>query len=264
MSMLTIGETRIHYHVHGKGEPVLLVAGLAGDLYTWKKALPKLEQHHTVIVFDNRGSGLTQTSAAPFSISTLCDDAVALLRALDIGKAHVVGWSMGGNVAQELALRHPEKVGALVLMSTFMKEPDRSRFALDVLIHSVREGASMETFMMMLQAWCSTNPAFQGKRASWDKKASGDERLSIEGFARQKLALDGFDTRAEAGKISLSTLVVHGADDIMVPIAFGQDLAAQIHGSAFCRVAEAGHFLPASEWTGPVLDFIAKHPLASS
>jgi 3-oxoadipate enol-lactonase len=266
MPQLTIGDTQIHYHVHGEGEPLLLIAGLASDLYTWKKALPKLEKHHKVILFDNRGSGLTETSAAGFSMATLSDDAAALLQALSIKKAHVVGWSMGGNVAQELALRHAEKVGTLVLMSTFMKEPDRSRFALDVMIHSVREGASMESFMMMMQAWCSTNPAFADKHASWTKKPQGDHLLSPEilnGFARQKHALDRFDTRSRAGSISFPTLVVHGSDDIMVPIEFGQDLAAQIRGARLLRVAGAGHFLPASEWTGPVLDFIAQHPLAS-
>jgi 3-oxoadipate enol-lactonase len=263
MPKLRLGDTQIHYHVHGKGEPVVLIAGLASDLYTWKNALPKLEKHHKVIVFDNRGSGLTETSTAAFSIATLSDDAAALLQALDIEKAHVVGWSMGGNVAQELALRHPAKVGALVLMSTFMKEPDRSRFALDVLIHSVREGASMESFMMMMQAWGSTNPAFADKHASWTQKASGNHLPSIEGFARQKRALDGFDTRRRAREIPFPTLVVHGTDDIMVPFEFGQELAAQIRGARLHRVGGAGHFLPASEWTGPVLDFIAQHPLAS-
>jgi pimeloyl-ACP methyl ester carboxylesterase len=262
MSMIEVGDARIHYHVHGQGEPLLLIAGLASDLYTWKKALPQLERHYQVIVFDNRGSGLTEMSSAAFTMATLGDDAAGLLEALGIKKAHVVGWSMGGNVAQELALRHPEKVGALVLMSTFMKEPDRSRFALDVMIHFVREGASMESYMLMMQAWCSTNSAFAGKHASWTKDAGGTRLLSIDGFARQKHALDGFDTRSRAREIAFPTLVVHGTEDIMVPPQFGQDLAAQIRGSELHHVAGAGHFLPASGWTGPALNFLGKHPLA--
>jgi pimeloyl-ACP methyl ester carboxylesterase len=262
MPTLKIEDTQIHYHIQGEGEPLLLIAGLASNLSTWKKALPKLDKHHQVIVFDNRGSGLTETSAAAFSIATLGDDAALLLQALHIKKAHVVGWSMGGNVAQELALRYPEKVGGLVLMSTYLKEPARSRFALDVMIHSVREGASMESFMMMMQAWCSTNPAFEDRHASWSREPRGDSALSIEGFARQKQALDDFDTRTRAKAIALPTLVIHGTDDIMVPVEFGQDLAAQIRGAELHRVAGAGHFLPTSGWLDPVLDFLAKHPLA--
>jgi 3-oxoadipate enol-lactonase len=261
MPKIGIGDAQIHYHVHGTGEPVLLIAGLASDLYTWKKALPELANHHQVIVFDNRGSGLTETSPAEFTIATLSDDAAGLLEVLGIRKAHVVGWSMGGNVAQEFALRHPEKLGALVLMSTYMKSPDRSRFALDVLIHAVREGASMETFMMMMQAWGSTNPAFEGKSPSWKTEAGTDHLASVEGFARQKLALDGFDTRNRARLIRLPTLVVHGTEDIMVPPQFGLDLAAQIPGAVLHRVAGAGHFLPAAGWIGPVLEFLAQHPL---
>jgi 3-oxoadipate enol-lactonase len=262
MPKIAIGDAQVHYHIYGEGEPLLLIAGLASDLYTWKKALPQLEKRHKVIVFDNRGSGLTETTAAAFTLSTLSDDADALLHALGIEKAHIVGWSMGGNVAQELALRHPKRVGALVLMSTYMKEPERSRFALDVLIHSVREGASMETFMMMMQAWGSTQAAFEGKRASWSKEATVDHLVSIEGFARQKTALDGFDTRGRVRDITLATLVLHGTEDIMVPPQFGQDLASQIPGSEFLRVTGAGHFLPAAGWTGPVLEFLAKHPLS--
>lgn len=262
MPKIGIGDAHVHYHVHGEGEPLLLIAGLASDLYTWKKVLPELAKHHQVIVFDNRGSGLTETSSAEFTIATLSDDAAGLLQFLGIRKAHVVGWSMGGNVAQEFALRHPEKLGALVLMSTYMKSPDRSRFALDVLIQSVREGASMETFMMMMQAWGSTNPAFEGKSPSWKNEATGDHLLSVEGFARQKLALDGFDTRTRAREISFPTLVVHGTEDIMVPPQFGQDLAAQIPGADLHRIVGAGHFLPAAGWIEPVLNFIAQHPLA--
>ena len=260
MPKIAIGDALIHYHVHGHGEPVLLIAGLASDLYTWKKALPELEHRHQVIVFDNRGAGLTETSTDPFTMATLSDDAAGLLAALDIAKAHIVGWSMGGNVAQEFALRHPQRVSALVLMSTYMKEPDRSRYALDVLIHAVREGATMDTFMMMMRAWCSTNRAFADVQASWSQQPRGNPPITIDGVSRQKHALDGFDTRGRARDIAFPTLVLHGTEDIMVPPQFGQDLASEIPGAELRLVEGAGHFLPAAEWTGPVLDFLAAHP----
>jgi 3-oxoadipate enol-lactonase len=267
MPKIKVGDASIHYQVHGRGEPVLLIPGLASDLSTWKNGVIRLEQHHKVIALDNRGSGLTEAPAVAFTMKTLSDDAVGLLDALEIEKAHVIGWSMGGNVAQEIALRHTARLGALVLMSTYMKVPDRSRVAIDAMIHSGREGASVDTFFAMMQTWCSTHAAFEGRSLSLGAEANADlpesRRLAIEGFARQKQALDGFDTQGRVGQLSCPTLVVHGTDDIMVPPHFGEALAARIPGAEFCWVKGAGHFLPSSGWIGPVLSFLAKHPFSA-
>jgi 3-oxoadipate enol-lactonase len=259
--MLRVGELRTHYHIHGQGEPLLLITGFSGDLYNWKKAIPLLEKSYRVIVFDNRGSGFTEDPGTPFTMETLGDDAAALLDALDIEKAHVMGWSMGGNVAQELALRHPDKVGALVLMSTYMREPDRSRFAIDAMIHAVREGASMDTFQTMMQTWCSTEMFFRGKLSVCELGKGCDINV-LDGFFRQKKALDAFDSHDRVHNISAPTLVVHGAEDIMVPLYFGEDLAARIPRSQFEVIAGAGHFLPPPGYVPLALDFLAKHPLS--
>jgi pimeloyl-ACP methyl ester carboxylesterase len=265
MPKIKVKDARIHYQAHGHGEPVLLIPGLASDLSTWKKAVPHLEKRHKVIALDNRGAGLTEAPETAFTMKTLSDDAVGLLDALEIDRAHVVGWSMGGNVAQEIALRHPERLGTLVLMSTFMKVPDRSRVAIDAMIHSGREGASVQTFLAMMQTWCSTHAAFEGRNLSLGAEVSADlpasRRLAIEGFARQKHALDGFDTRSRAKELSCPTLVVHGTHDIMVPPGFGEELATQIPGAEFYWVKGAGHFLPSSGWMEAVLRFLARHPL---
>ncbi len=265
MPKIKVKDARIHYQAHGHGEPVLLIPGLASDLSTWKKAVPQLGKHHKVIALDNRGAGLTEAPGTAFTMKMLSDDAVGLLDALEIGRAHVIGWSMGGSVAQELALRYPERLGALVLMSTFMRTPDRSRVAIDAMIHSGREGASVHAFLAMMQTWCSTHAAFKGRSLLLGAEASADlpasHSLAIEGFARQKHALDGFDTRSRAKELSCPTLVVHGTHDIMVPPSFGQELAAQIRGAEFCWVEGAGHFLPSSGWLAPVLSFLARHPL---
>jgi len=260
MPTVKVRDARIHYHVYGEGEPLLMIAGLCGDLYNWKKALPHLEKDHKVIVFDNRGSGHTEAPDAPFSMEDMGDDAAALLDALGVARAHVLGWSMGGNVAQMVALRHPDKVGALVLMSTYMKEPDRSRFAIDAMMHSVREGGSLETFNMMMQAWCSTDAFYRGRTASWSG-LQDDCKQAIEGFARQKKALDDFDSRELVGEMMMPTLVVHGTEDIMVPPRYGEDLYRSINDAELLWIEGAGHFLPPSGWTGPVLEFLSKHPL---
>jgi pimeloyl-ACP methyl ester carboxylesterase len=260
MPTIKVRDARIHYHTYGNGEPLLLITGFSGDLYNWKKTIPLMDRDYNIIIFDNRGSGHTECPSSPFSMADLADDAVGLLDALGIAKSHVLGWSMGGNIAQEVALRHPDKVGSLVLMSTYMKEPDRSRFAIDAMIHSVREGASMETFQTMMQTWCSTEMFFRGKQSACELGSECDINV-LDGFTRQKKALDDYDSHDRVHQIRMPTLVVHGDEDIMVPISFGEELVAMIPHSQFEIIKGAGHFLPPSKYAPLVLDFLAKHPL---
>ena len=260
MPKIKAGDATIHYHVFGEGEPLMLITGFSGDLYNWKKAIPLLDTSYRVITFDNRGSGHTEAPDAPFTVETMADDAAALLDALRIERAHVLGWSMGGNIAQELTLRHPRKVATLILMSTYLREPDRSRFAIDAMIHAVREGASMYTFQTMMQAWCSTEWFFRGKRSACEL-GEGCSINVLTGFTRQKKALDAFDSTGRLNGIQVPTLVVHGDEDIMVPIDFGKKVATSIANSEFEVLEGAGHFLPPSGYVPLVLDFLAKHPL---
>lgn len=260
MPKIKVGQALIHYHRTGEGEPLLLIAGLGGDLYNWKNAIPQLQEKHRVIAFDNRGAGLTEAPTTAFSMEMMADDAAGLLDALDIPKAHVIGWSMGGNVAQELTLRHPERVGALVLMSTYARAPARSRFALDTMIRGLREGASPATAMMMMRAWCSTEAAFAEEVVQRAPPSSKGPN-GVDGFANQKKALDGFDSRKRLKGLHVPTLLVHGTDDIMVPPDFARELADGIHGAGLHWIEGAGHFLPPKGWMKPVLDFIARHPL---
>lgn len=260
MPKIKVGDAVIHYHEQGSGEPLLLITGFYGDLYNWKKAVPQLAGSYRVIIFDNRGSGLTEAPSTEFTMAQMADDTAGLLDALGIERAHVLGWSMGGNVAQELVFRHPEKVADLVLMSTYTYEPNRARFAIDAMVHAVREGASMTTFQTMMQTWCSTESFFRGKVSVCELGEGCDINL-LNGLARQKKALDAFDSRERLHLITMPTLVVHGDEDIMVPIQFGQKLAAGIASSEFEVIPGAGHFLPTRGYVPLVLDFLAKHPL---
>jgi len=260
MPKIRVGDAVIHYHVQGEGEPLLLITGFSGDLYNWKKAIPLLSPSYKVIIFDNRGSGHTEAPDTEFTMAQMADDAAGLLDALDIDRAHVLGWSMGGNVAQELVFRRPEKVASLILMSTYTYEPNRARFAIDAMIHSVREGASMDTFQTMMQTWCSTEAFFRGKVSVCELGEDCDINV-LNGFSRQKRALDAFDSREKLHLITMPTLVVHGEEDIMVPLYFGQKLAAGIAGAEFEVIPGAGHFLPPKGYVPLVMDFLAKHPM---
>src|SRR3990172_8188216 len=123
MSIAHLGSVDLYHEEHGSGDPLLLIMGLAADSTAWMFQLPAFAPHYRTIVFDNRGVGRSAKPPGPYSIHQMADDAAGLLDTLDVARAHVVGVSMGGMIAQELALRHPKRVRGLVLACTY-PEPD--------------------------------------------------------------------------------------------------------------------------------------------
>src|SRR5262245_28600046 len=113
MSLAKVGDVDLYYEEHGRGFPCLLIMGLAADSTAWMLQVPDFAERYRTIVFDNRGVGRSAKPAGPYTIHEMADDAVGLLDALDIRRAHVVGVSMGGMIAQELVLRNPQRVQSL-------------------------------------------------------------------------------------------------------------------------------------------------------
>ncbi len=256
VSFMEEGGLRLRYQRCGDGEPLVLITGLGGDLRFWRSAMVRLSECFSVIAFDNRGAGETSYPPGCFSVGDMADDVAALLRHLGVESAHIMGWSMGGNIAQEFALRHPEMVRTLILASTYMRRPSRSSFAIGHIIEAGRALGS-EAVMSMMNAFCMSEDYYRKREGLVN--GNGRQVYDIEGMALQKRALDDYDINGRIGGIIATTLIIHGEDDIMVPIRFGEEMKSCIPGSKMVRVPGAGHILKSEDYADHLTEFIGHH-----
>jgi 3-oxoadipate enol-lactonase len=249
---------------------ILLLTGLASKRLGWYEQLPVFGQHYRTIAMDHRDTGDSDLADAPYRTADQADDAAALLRTLGIEHAAVVGISMGGFIALELTLRHPELVEKLVLTSTSAGGPTH-----------VQPGWRMQIMLGLprfLPRWLRSEPGAIAKQSYAAIMAPGycaahpEEWEHIAAVARyrpqpaaaylrQLQACVRHDASARLGQITVPTLVIHGAVDPLVPPANGEFLAAHIPGARLIRYPNTGH-IPiierADDYNRDVLAFLAE------
>lgn len=242
---------KMYYETHGTGEPLVLISGLGYPLWQWHRMVPYLSEHFQVIAFDNRGAGQTDKPAGPYSAQMLAGDTAGLLDALGIENAVIMGHSMGGYVAQAMALAYPEKVSKLILCSTNFGGPRHvpvraEAFAiltdtsLDPLTR-FRKGLKVST----APGWADENPDLLMEWIEWRTENPMDPAAY-----QAQLAVGLSLIPAEAAfdrkltKISVPTLILFGAHDQVVPPENAELLAEQIRGSQVAIIPDAGHFFP--------------------
>jgi pimeloyl-ACP methyl ester carboxylesterase len=221
----------------------LLIAGFACDHTIWSLVLPALAARYRVITFDNRGLGQSSGTETVISIRQMADDAAGLLDALGLGSVHVAGHSMGGLIAQELALTHPRRIQSLLLLSTCAQIDERGKAITDVWGELPRL-VDAATMNRLLLPWMYTS-AFYAKPGSIDRLI---ERIlanpfppSAEVISRQCQALGAFRTSGELGTLSCPTSVFVGREDILIPVALCEQLARSIPHADLVVLEETGH-----------------------
>ena len=256
MSIAKIGALDLYYEEHGSGDPLLLIMGLATDSTGWAFQIPEFSQHHRTIAFDNRGVGRSSKPAGPYSIHEMADDAVGLLDALDLQRAHVLGISMGGMIAQELVLRHPDRVRGLVLACTY-PEPDADveshlHFSMQKFGGQVTGDGEMEIDvkainpMEFLQHMLPTvfNPEFiQQELPKLIQVFSGALQygFSMEAILGQVAAVMGHRATDRLHQIAAPTLVVTGDADLLIPPGNSDILAKHIPGARLVKIPGGSH-----------------------
>lgn len=248
----------------GAGAPLVLIMGFTGDHLAWGFQVPAFAQAHRVVAFDNRGAGQTDAPDAPYTIRQMADDTVGLMDALGIDRAHVLGVSMGGMIAQEVALNHPDRVLTLQLHCTLARS-DAYVQALSASWRDIRTSLSREGALRAFGPWLFA-PATYAERPEFveallQTALQNPHPQTLTGFLRQGEAITGHDTLDRLGGIRCPTLVSVGEEDILVPPRFSRELASRIPGAELRTIEGAGHayfWERPDEFNAMCLDFLRR------
>jgi pimeloyl-ACP methyl ester carboxylesterase len=239
------GDVTLAYRESGSGDPVVFINGLGSTMEMWNPpVLEKISQHFRVIIFDNRGCGYSSGSDAPFSIPLLAKDTAALMDALGISSASIIGFSMGSSVAQELALTTPAKVTRLILVSGDCGGSESVKMRPEILTRLMDKSGTVQDVVNRMfslifpSSWLALHdplrycPVIEGpvpKNEVVSRQV--DAFFNWTGsFSRLK-------------EIHIPTLVITGTDDVIVPPINSRILSRRIPGADLVEVHGAGHGL---------------------
>jgi pimeloyl-ACP methyl ester carboxylesterase len=259
--------TELHYVRAGAGEPLLLIQGMSATHRTWGQPfLEEVGHGFETIVFDNRGMGLSGRAEMPFTIADMAADTAALLDALELETAHVLGISMGGMIAQELALAYPERIRTLTLGATYCGGPEGTLMAPEDLRMLGAAMASGERDRVFRAMWeINLSPGFRSDERRYAAFTAMAEELPAPQpvILQQMRACGAHDTSGRLSKVSTPTLVVHGDEDRLLGPGNGRQIAALIPGARLEMLEGVGHMF---WWEQPqrAAELIREHALGSS
>jgi pimeloyl-ACP methyl ester carboxylesterase len=258
----------LHYEISGEGDPLLLIMGTSGSILLWGEIVQRLSQQFRVIAFDNRGLGGSERGEGAISVASMAEDTSALLEALEIPRAHVMGWSLGSAVVQELALAHPEQVATAVMYATWGRCDGFQRSVLAALrypyVHRDLETA-LATAGLAFSPQLLDHPDLEAMLEPMLPAFPQDEdqmQVTVEQWDAD-LVHDSLD---RLGGITAPTLVLVGEQDLLTPPWQAKKVADAIPGARFELLTGPGsshcmHIERPEDVVGKVTAFLADHSL---
>jgi pimeloyl-ACP methyl ester carboxylesterase len=246
MPHVTTNGIQMFYEERGSGEPLICIMGVTAPGGVWDAHAAEWSKHFRCILGDNRGVGLTDKPEGPYTTAMMADDYAGLMDQLGIKQARVVGCSLGSVVAQQLALRHPEKVKSMILMCTWARQ---DRFGLYTWQHLMKCKSTMrpEDFMHYVQMLIFTKPWFDNDDC-WNNMQGGLKEAAtnaapqpVHAMEAQSAAAMTHNTISELKNVKCPTLVIGGKNDTFTPRWMGEEVAAAIPGADLHLYDDAGH-----------------------
>ena len=243
MSSTAANGVELFFEQEGTGDDVLFISGLADEGACWVDQVAGLKDRYRLTTFDNRGVGRSATPDGPFQIADFAADTIALMDTLGLERPHVVGSSMGGAIAQELALAHPDRVRSLVLNGTWCRG---DRFLHEVFrnwMWSAQKADSIRDFLVTVNLWCFSPRIWNdGTMDGWiGAAAESPYAQSVDAFCRSAQALIDHDTADRIAAIEAPTLVTVGELDLCLPARYSQEIVDRIGGARLVVVPAVGH-----------------------
>jgi len=259
----TVNGTKIYYEELGKGEPLILINGLAFPMDLWFAQIRELSKDFRVIALDNRGIGRSDKPDEEYSIALLAADAGGLLRSLGIQKSHVAGLSMGGFISQEIALSYPDMVNRLVLVATGMGgarsqelgKPFWEKAASAIAGKAPEEVYRADMTLMTAPGFAEKHPDILDKSV----RLRMQNPQPLYAFLRQFAACNAFDNNQRSQNISQPTMIILGKDDPIFPIPLADDFRQKLPKAKMIIYENCGHAIlleKADQLTQDIREFL--------
>jgi pimeloyl-ACP methyl ester carboxylesterase len=250
----------LHYRSSGKGEPLVLVAGWGTDLRTWIFQVRAFQKHFRVVRFDNRGVGRSDKPSGPYSMKQMAADVIGLMDYLHIRAANVLGLSMGGMIAQEVAINHPERVLKLVLGCTFAGQSEGSGPTEEYAKYAGHDAKKLRVTLAFL---ANNNPVARFFVVTVARLLSGH---GIEGFTSQGAAIRDHDTSDRLHLIRCPTLIVAGTKDRVIRPSSSELIASRLNRGRLILIENGSHSISSEnrrEFNHVVLKFFRGNVIAT-
>ncbi|MFA6972048.1 MAG: alpha/beta hydrolase [Gallionella sp.] len=244
MPSVIINGVDLYFECHGKGKPLMFIAGLASDSQSWQPIVEELSLNYLVIRPDNRGAGRTKPQNIETSIQHIADDCIALIEYLGLSSVTLIGHSMGGFVALDCAIRYPEQVANLILAGTSAFNSERNNALFRDWVSDMRSGMDPERWFRNIFYWIFSKRLFENEETLNDAV-----RFAIEypypqsdiAFEKQVNAIRKFNCRKSLPGIKSNTLIVFGKEDLLFPPEESIKVLHAIPGARVSLIEDAAH-----------------------
>ncbi|MBC6999762.1 alpha/beta hydrolase [Cytophaga sp. FL35] len=246
MPITTVNGIKLNYQERGKGKPLLLIMGITADHSVWEKHVSFWEQNYRCILFDNRGVGLSDKPEGPYTTAQMADDGAALLKSLEIENAAIVGVSMGGAIALQLAIRHQDMVNALVLMCPWASCDRKAEAIFTHMMHAKAHlrpehfSNFVQTLIFHKSTW-DDDQEYDGLIQGQKEAALAEIQQPLHGLEGQAHACISHNVVAQLPSIKVPALVIGGKEDQFIPEWMAKEVAHGISKSELHLYEDAGH-----------------------